>query len=58
MNEKDIVKIIKDSWVDEFYGYVAMCPTCDCRWIMGNDDELKYCPACRQAVKWDDGIRL
>lgn len=45
---------IKQERIDEFYGAVACCPKCDCVWIMGDGDDMHFCPKCGQAVKWDD----
>ena len=41
------------NWVDEYYGNVVLCPKCECQWMMGDDDDLRYCPKCGQAVKLD-----
>ena len=43
---------IKQERVDEFYGTVSCCPKCDCVWIMGDEDDMHFCPKCGQAVKW------
>ncbi len=40
--------------VDEFYGYMAVCPLCNCMWIMYRDEDMKFCPGCGMAVKWND----
>jgi len=42
-----------NSWEDEYYGTVALCPKCECKWMMGNGDDLNFCPKCGQAVKWN-----
>ena len=39
------------NWVDEYYGTVVLCPKCECTWMMGDDDDLHYCPKCGQKVK-------
>ena len=44
---------IETGYVDEYYGYVAWCPFCESSWIMGNDENMHYCPSCGKAVKWD-----
>ena len=44
---------IKTGHVDEYYGAVARCPSCDSSWIMGDDEVLHYCPSCGKAVKWE-----
>ena len=43
---------IKQERIDEFYGTVSCCPKCDCVWIMGDEDDMHFCPKCGQAVKW------
>ena len=50
-DKNEPLKICRD-WVDEFYGYVAVCPECDCFWIMYRDEDMKFCPGCGHAVKW------
>ena len=42
-----------NSWEDEYYGTVALCPKCECKWMMGNGDDLHFCPKCGQAVEWN-----
>ena len=44
---------VKDDRVDEYYSYVAQCPACECTWIMGNDDDMHYCPGCGKVVEWE-----
>ena len=51
-DKNEPLKISRD-WVDEFYGYVAVCPECDCFWIMYRDEDMKFCPGCGQEVKWE-----
>lgn len=43
-----------NSWEDEYYGTVALCPKCGCKWMMGNGEDLHFCPKCGQEVKLDD----
>ena len=45
---------IKQERIDEFYGTVSRCPKCDCVWIMGDVDDMHFCPKCGQAVKWNE----
>ncbi len=44
---------IKQERVDEFYGFVSCCPKCDCVWIMGDENDMHFCPKCGQVVKWE-----
>lgn len=45
---------IKQERIDEFYGAVSCCPKCDCVWIMGDGNDMHFCPKCGQAVKWNE----
>ena len=55
-DKNEPLKISRD-WVNEFYGYVAVCPECDCFWIMYRDEDMKFCPGCGQEVKWNERKR-
>lgn len=54
LKERETEVLQVRSWEDEYYGTVAFCPKCECKWIMANDRDLHFCPKCGQAVKWND----
>ena len=44
-------------WTDEWYGTVTMCKTCETSFMIGNFDDLNYCPRCGRylRIKTKDG---
>ena len=53
INRQELPLKIKASHIDDYYGVVARCPSCDSSWIMKDDKVLHYCPSCGKAVEWE-----